>query len=169
MRLLSGRRNAARNTNPTWEDIRPDWDADGTAARYVHIPEIDRWRAVPFDMPPSPDRASVLERVREHIRSLESAIDEGTGSVLDRLIEAWVASWVATVEADYTDHCAVINVHRGQAAQWLTESTHTARHESEELEHVRAAYLACRARLAGEQPGSGRPTSRQPEIKGELS
>ncbi len=169
MRLSPRRRNAAKNTSPTWEDNRPDWGADSNAARYVHIPEIDRWRAVPFDMPPSPDRASVLERVRQHIRSLEGAIDEGTGSALDRLIEAWVASWIATVEADYTDHCAVINVHRGQAAQWLTESTHTARHENEELERVRAAYLACRARLAGVQPESGRPASKQSDINGGLS
>ena len=139
------------------------------AARYVHIPEIDRWRAAPFDMPPSPDRALVLERVRQHIQSLDGAIDEGTGSALDRLIEAWVASWIATVETEYTDHCAVIHVHRGQAAQWLTESTHTARHESEQFERVRAAYLACRDRLAGEQPGGGQPSGRQPVIKGELS
>ena len=125
----------------------------------MHIPEIDRWRAVPFDMPPDPERGTVLQRVRQLTESLEGAIDEGTGAALDPIIESWVAKWIATVEADYTDHCAVINVHRGQAAQWLTESTHTARHENEELDRIRAAYLACRARLAGEQPATRPPST----------
>jgi hypothetical protein len=168
MQLSRRRRNAAKNANPTWGDNRPDWGADTQAARYMHIPEIDRWRAVPFNMPPDPERGTVLQRVRQYVESLEGAIDEGTGAALDLLIEAWVAQWIATVETDYTDHCAVINVHRAQAAQWLTESTHTARHENEELERIRAAYLACRTRLAGEQHGLDTPSSKQTDINGEL-
>jgi hypothetical protein len=166
MRLPRRRRNTGNNANPTWQDNRPDWSEGGRAARYMHIPEIDRWRAVPFDMPPDPERAAVLQRVRQITESLDGAIDEGTGAALDRIIESWVAKWIATVEADYTDHCGVINVHRGQAAQWLTEARHTARHENEELDRIRAAYLACRGRLAGEQPVhlSTSPT----DIHGEL-
>jgi hypothetical protein len=169
MKLPRRRRNAGRDARPTWQDNRPAWGADDRADRYMRIPEIDRWRAMPFDMPPAPERGTVLQRVRQITESLEGAIDEGTGAALDRLIEAWAASWIATVEADYTDHCAVINVHRGQAAQWLTESNRTARHENEELERTRAAYLACRARLAGEQPGPTDSSTEHTDTHGELS
>ncbi len=152
MRFLRSSRNASKNATPPWGGNRLDWSDSNPAARYMHIPEIDRWRAVPFDMPPDPERGTVLQRVRQITESLDGAIDEGTGAALDRLIQSWVTTWIATVKADYTDHCAVINVHRGQAAQWLVEVTHTAEHENEELERIRAAYLASRARLAGEQP-----------------
>jgi len=167
MSLLRRRRNAGKNTSPTWQDNRPDWSNGDPAARYMHIPEIDRWRPVPFDMPPDPERGTVLQRVRQITESLDGAIDEGTGAALDPIIEAWVATWIATVEADYTDHCGVINVHRGQAAQWLTEAIHTARGENEELERIRDAYLASRARLAGERPGH--PSTQHTETNGELS
>jgi len=146
----------------------PAWGADDRADRYMHIPEIDRWRAVPYGMPPDPEQGMVLQRVRQVTESLAGAIDEGTGATLDRMIEAWVAKWIATVETDYTDHCAVISVHRGQAAEWLTESTHTARHENEELERIRDAYLACRTRLAGEQPGPGHQAHEHTDTSGEL-
>jgi len=124
---------------------------------------------VRFDMPADPDRGTVLPGARQYTQSLDGAIDEGTGPALDRIIEAWVAKWIATVEADYADHCAVINVHRGQAAQWLTESIHTARHENEELERIRGAYLACRARLAGEQTGPGHLSNDHTDTDGELT
>jgi hypothetical protein len=155
---LSGflrRRKAASATPPTWEDNRPTWGAGASAGRYLEIPEIDRWRAVPFDMPPDPERGTVMQRVRQLVESLDGAIDEGTGSALDLLIESWVAAWIHTVETSYADHCAVIDVHAGQAAEWLVESEHNARDEAEELDRARAAYLACRARLSGEpeQPG----------------
>jgi hypothetical protein len=169
MRLLRRRRDAGKGASPTWQDNRPDWSDGDRAGRYMHIPEIDRWRAVPFDMPADPERGTVLQRVRQYTESLEGAIDEGTGPALDRIIEAWVAKWIATVEADYADHCAVINVHRGQAAQWLTESIHTARHENEELERIRGAYLACRARLAGEQTGPGHLSNDHTDTDGELT
>lgn len=143
MRLLRRRR---RNTGS-----RPIWDADSGGGLYMHSAEIDQWRAVPFDMPPAPERSMVLQRVRQITESLEGAIDEGTGAALDPLIESWVAAWVATVEADYTDHCAVINVRRAQATQWLAESSIAASHEEEELGRLHAAYLACRSRLADEQ------------------
>jgi hypothetical protein len=169
MRLLPRRRsNADKDANPTWQDNRPAWGADTHAGRYMHIPEIDRWQAVPFDMPPDPDRAAVMQQVRDIVKSLEGAIDEGTGATLDQMIESWVASWIAIVETDYVDHCGVISVHRGQASEWLTESTRTAQHENEELERIRAAYLACRARLAGEQPGPGYPSNEQADTNGEM-
>jgi hypothetical protein len=141
---------AGRGGNPTWQDNMPSRDTGPSQSRYVHIPEIDRWRAVPFAMTPPPDRPIVMEEVRQHVRSLEGAIDEGTGASLDRLIESWAGSWIATVESEYVDHCAVISVHRGQARQWLTEATVNARHEREELDQIRADYFASRRRLTGE-------------------
>ena len=67
-----------------------------------------------------------------------------------------MASWLATVETEYADHCAVVHIHRSQALQWLTDSTVLARHEREKLDLLRADYLASRARLggaAGQDPG----------------
>jgi hypothetical protein len=166
MRLPRRRRDVGKNSSPTWQDNRSDWSGGDRAARYMHIPEIDRWRALPFDMPPDPERGTVLQRVRQLTESLEGAIDEGTGAALDPIISAWVAKWIATVEADYTDHCAVINVHRGQAAQWLIEATHVARHKNEELDRIRTAYLTCRGRLAGEQ--QSHPSIQHTDSNGEL-
>lgn len=90
-----------------------------------------------------------MERVRQLIKSLEGAIDEGTGASLDPLIESWTGSWIATVESEYVDHCAVISVHRGQARQWLTEANVTAEHEREKLDQIRSDLLASRRRLTG--------------------
>ena len=109
-----------------------------------------RWRAVPFDMPPAPDRGAVMQRVQPLTESLEGAIDEGTGESLDLLIESWTGAWIAIVESEYVDHCAVISVHRGQARQWLTEATATALHEREKLDRIRMDYVASRQRLTGE-------------------
>jgi hypothetical protein len=109
-----------------------------------------RWRAVPFDMPPAPERGAVMQRVQRLTESLEGAIDEGTGASLDLLIESWARSWIAIVETEHVDHCAVISVHRGQAQQWLAETTATAQHEREELGRVQMDYLASRQRLTGE-------------------
>ncbi len=144
------RRAAPGDPVPTWQDNRPAWGSGPASGRYLHIPEIDRWRAMPFDMPPDPERGTVMQRVRQVVESLDKASDEGTGTALDRLIESWVAAWIQTVEASYADHCAVISVHGGQAAEWLAESTRTARYEGEELDRIRSAYLACRRRLGGE-------------------
>jgi hypothetical protein len=149
--FLRRRKNrAGRGGSPTWQDNMPSRNTGPSQNRYVHIPEIDRWRAVPFAMTPPPERPVVMEEVRKHTLSLEGAIDEGAGASLDRLIESWAGSWIATVESEYVDHCAVISVHRGQAQQWLTEATVTARHERDELDQIRADYLASRRRLTGE-------------------
>ena len=94
-----------------------------TASRYARIAEIDRWRPEPFDMPPPPERDAVHRRVQELIEHLEGAIDEGSGGVLDRQIESWVAAWMAGVESDYADHCGLIQMIRGQAEQWVREIT----------------------------------------------
>jgi hypothetical protein len=122
------------------------------AARYVQIAEVDRWRAAPFQMPPPPNRGVVMLRVRQLVESLDGAIDEGTGAALDREVESWVAGWIATVEAEYTDHCGVISVHRAQARQWLAETEVTAEHERAALARVRADFLASRSRLGGQPP-----------------
>ncbi len=151
MPLLRRRRSNPGKASRTWRNNRPSWGTDDPTGRYMRTPEIERWGAVPFDMPPDPERNAIHQRVRQITESLEGAIDEGTGAALDRLIESWVAAWIATVEADYTDHCTVINVRHAQATQWLAESRIAAEHELEELVRVRAAYLACRSRLAGEQ------------------
>jgi hypothetical protein len=151
--FLRRRRNKAGRGGPTWQDNMPSRDGGPGQGRYLHIPEIDRWRAVPFDMPPAPERRVVMERVYQLTQSLDGAIDEGTGASLDRLIASWAGSWIATVESEYVDHCAVINVHRGQAQQWLTEANITARHQTEQLEHIRLDYFASRTRLTGEPPG----------------
>src|SRR5579859_1424846 len=135
--------------SPTWQDSRPRWKNGPRKGRYLHIPQIDRWRAVPFAMPPVPERDTVMERVEQLTQSLDGAIDEGTGGSLDLLIESWAGSWVATVESEYADHSAVITVHRGQAQQWLTQATTTAKHEREELLQCRTDYLASRQRLTG--------------------
>ena len=109
-----------------------------------------RWRAIPFDMAPAPERGAVMQRVQQLTESLEGAIDEGTGASLDLLIESWARSWIAIVETEYVNHCAVISMHRGQAQQWLTKTTATAQHEREELGRDRTDYLASRQRLTGE-------------------
>lgn len=143
--------------SPTWQDNMPSRDGGPTHGRYMRIPEIDRWRAVPFTMTPPPERPVVMDQVRHLTGSLKDAIDEGTGASLDRLIESWAGSWIATVESEYVDHCAVITVHRGQAQQWLTEATINARHEREELDQIRADFLASRRRLTGETADPASP------------
>lgn len=140
-----------------------------STSRYVHIPEIDSKRAAKFYMPPPPERDAALQQISQIIESLKEAIDEGNGAVLDRLIESWTAAWIATVETDYTDHCAAIAVHRAQAEQWLEESIRMARYENEELGRLRAAYLASRNRLSGEQPGSGHLSDEHTDTWGDLS
>jgi hypothetical protein len=151
MRLLRRRsRQPASSASPTWQDTMPAWDEGDRSSRYVYLPEIDRWRALGYDMPPDPVREAVLKRVEQMTQALGGAIDEGTGAALDGVIESWVAAWIASVETAYSDHCGVNSVHRSQASQWLTESTHKAQYERDELDRTRAAYLACRARLGGE-------------------
>lgn len=144
---------------PTWQDNMPTWDSRRGLARYLHIPEIDRWRAIPYDMPPAPERGTVLQRVRQLTESLSGAIDEGTGASLDRLIESWAGAWIATVDTEYADHCGVIDVHRGQALEWLTESSHAAEHAREEHDQARADYLACKRRLTGEPATTSPPAA----------
>jgi hypothetical protein len=163
------RRKPVTNATPTWQDNLPAQGMGDRADRYMRIPEIDRWRAVPHDMPPSPDRDAVMQRVRREVTALAGSIDEGTGGALDPMIEAWVAGWIAIVETDHVDHCGVIQIHRNQAAQWLAESTILARDEREELDRARAAYLACRSRLAGEQAGHAPGPDVQISHQGEAS
>ncbi|HEY3905850.1 MAG TPA: hypothetical protein VGM14_18215 [Streptosporangiaceae bacterium] len=138
------------------------WPSGPGDSRYLRIPEIDRWRAVPFEMTPAPERGAVMQRVQQLIDSLAGALDEGSGAALDRLIESWTGSWIATVESDYLDHCATISVHRGQARQWWTEATVTAEYEREKLDECRSDLLASRRRLTGESlpPDPSSPDSR---------
>jgi hypothetical protein len=147
----------AREGRQTWQDTVPARDSGPGQSRYLHIPEIDRWRAVPFAMTPIPERPAVMERVQQLMSSLDGAVDEGTGATLDNLIESWAGSWIASVDSEYVDHCAVISVHRGQARQWLTEAHVTVQHIREELEQVRADLQASRRRLTGEAPSPAPP------------
>lgn len=145
-RLSRRRRAAAGRRKYTWEDSLGDY-ADMSDARYMSFSEIDRWRPVPFDMPPSPDRGAVMQHVRQVVEGLNGAIDEGTAGALDRYVEAWVGRWIATVETEYVDHCGVINLFRCQAAEWLRETTVRLEHARAELDQIRGDYLAVAARL----------------------
>ena len=128
----------------------PGWDSGRGDGRYVSIPGIDVQRAVPFGMTPPPERDTVLRTVDQLTKDLEGAIDEGTGASLDRLIESWTGSWIATVESEYVDHCAEISVHRGQARQWMTEASVIAEQEREKRDEIRSDLRASRHRLTGE-------------------
>jgi len=145
-RLFRRRRAAAGRRRYTWEDALGDY-MSVSDARYMSFSEIDRWRAVPFDMPPPPERGAVMQRVRQLVEGLDGALDEGTASALDRYIEAWVGRWIATVETEYADHCGVINLFRCQAAEWLRETTVKLEQARAELDQIRGDYLAVAARL----------------------
>jgi len=157
------------------------WRGGGSGSRAIShqypFTEVDHWGPVSFDMPPDPERGTVQQRVRQLIEALGGAVDEGSGTVLDLMIDSWVAAWIATVETAYADHCRAISGQHNRAAQWLTEKEAAARHETDELERVRADYLACRARLAGEQPdaapadgaGPGGPARGEEEPAGDLN
>jgi hypothetical protein len=143
------RRRKGKNASPTREDTMswPSWHEPG---RYLEIREIDNWRPLSFQVPPPPNRESELQVVQRYVESLRSAIDEGTGTALDPLIKYRLAGWLATVDTEYADHTAVIDIHRGQALEWLIDSTVLAQHERGQLERLRADYLASRARLGGD-------------------
>ena len=139
--------NASRKEN----NNRPGPGMGDPASRYRHVPEIDRSRARPFDLLPAPEQGPVMQRVQQLTLSLEGAIDESTGASLDLLIGSWAGRWIATVEADYIDHCREIIVQRAQARQWLTESAQITERENEKLDRISAAYSARLSRLTVEQ------------------
>ncbi len=145
-RLVHRRRAATGHRRYTWEDTLGDY-AGVSDARYMSFSEIDRWRAIPFDMPPPPERGAVMQRVRQLVEELDGALDEGTASALDRYIEAWVGRWIATVETEYADHCGVINLFRCQAAEWMRETAVKLEHARAELDQIRSDYMAVAARL----------------------
>ena len=141
------RRRKGKNTGPTREDSG-SWPRR-PPGRYLEIQEIDNWRPLPYPVPPPPDRLAVLRAVEQYVESIRSGVDEGTGSALDPVIKSWLAGGIATVDTDYADHTAVIEIHHGQAVQWLTDSKVIAQHERTKLEQIRADHLASRARLGG--------------------
>lgn len=145
-RLARRRRAAPGPARYGWEDTLGDY-AGVSSARYVSFTEIDRWRAVPFDMPPPPERGEVVQHVRQLVQQLDGALDEGTASVLDRTIEAWTGRWIATVETEYADHCALIDLFRCQAAEWMRETTVKLEHAHAELDQIRGDYLAVAGQL----------------------
>jgi hypothetical protein len=120
-RMRRRRRAWAQQREFGWEDALGDFRGV-TGSRYTRFSEIDRWRPVPFDMPPPPDRGAVHQRVSKLIEGLAGAIDEGSGRALDPHIESWVAGWIAGVETEYADHCGLIQMLRGQAEQWARET-----------------------------------------------
>lgn len=138
-----------RTADKGWTDSLPGREDIGPAQRYMHIPEIDRWRSLGQDMPPAPERGAVMQRVRQLVEGLDGALDEGTGAALDRLIEAWVAAWLAGVDLAYVDGCSVIDVHYGQASQWLVETETLLEHETAKLARLSGTRDAAHARLAG--------------------
>jgi len=140
-----------RNASREGHDDRPGPGMGDPASRYRQVPETDRWQARPFDLLPAPDQGAVMRRVQRLTLSLEGAIDERTGGSLDLLIESWTGRWIATVEADYIEHCREIIVQRAEARQWLTESAQIAEHENEKLDRISTAYSTCLSRLTGDQ------------------
>jgi hypothetical protein len=149
MGLFRGRKS--KNASPTRQDT-----ASGPAlrepGRYLEIREIDNWRPLPHPVPPPPDRETELRAVERYVELLRGALDEGTGAALDPFIKHRLSGWLATVQTDYVDHTAVIDIHRSQALQWLIDSKILAEHEREKLERIRADYLASRERLGGVPP-----------------
>jgi hypothetical protein len=148
-------RRTRRDVTETFASTTVTSDGPSRQSRYSQLPQIDRWRAVPFTMAPPPERDKVMERVEKIVDSLDGAIDEGSDKSLDRLILSWVEAWIATVDSEYDDHCAVIKVHVGQARQLVTEAAGVAAHEKEKHDHIRRDYAACRSRLTGEHHDPG--------------
>jgi hypothetical protein len=149
--LRPGQNTIGRNTSRKRTDDGPGRGMGDPASRYSHVPEIDRSRARPFDLLPAPEQAMVMRRVHQLTLSLEGAIDESTGASLDLLIESWAGRWIATVEADYIDHCREIIMQRARARQWLTESAQITERENEKLDRITAAYSTSLSRLTVEQ------------------
>lgn len=170
-RLFHRRRAAGGHRRYTWEDALGDY-AGVTGARYMSFSEIDRWRAMPFDMPPPPERGAVMQRVRQLVEGLDGALDEGTASALDRYIEAWVGRWIATVETEYADHCGVINLFRCQAAEWMRDTTVKLEHARARLDQIRGDYEAVAARLRSDAfagfEADGEPETAEPGAESDI-
>ncbi|MGW5718973.1 hypothetical protein ACWEVP_22565 [Amycolatopsis sp. NPDC003865] len=164
------RRGRPEPAEPTWQDVMPDRAGpDDKPGPFLQLTEIDRWRAVPFDMPPAPDRGTCRQRVRQLVEQLGDAVDEGTGAALDLVVESWVAAWVESVRTEYLDHQTVLALHLGQATQYRRELELQASHATEELERLNEAGEQCRAELAGRSPGAGpeRPVPVRDDEEGE--
>ncbi|UOZ11336.1 hypothetical protein [Amycolatopsis sp. WQ 127309] len=161
--MFRRRRARSEPAQPTWQDVMPDRSGpDSKPGPFLQLTEIDRWRAVPFDMPPAPDRGTCRQRVRQLVEQLGDAVDEGTGAALDLVIESWVAAWIESVRTEYLDHQTVLALHLGQATQYRRELELQAGHASEELNRLNEAYERCRVELAGHPPldaGQERPTA----------
>jgi hypothetical protein len=139
------------NASRQGHDNRPGPGMGDPASRDGHVPEIDGWRPRPFGLLAAPEEGAVMQRVQQLTLSLEGAIDESTGASLDLLIGSWAGRWIATVEADYIDHCREIIAQRARARQWLAESAQITERENEKLDRIGAAYSACLSRLTVEQ------------------
>lgn len=157
-RTRNRRRAAAQGQDFAWEDVLGDYRG-GFKGRYLRFPQIDRWRAAPFDMPSGPDRAALKQRILELIEQLRGAVDEGSGAVLDRQINSWVASWLAGVETDYVNHCALIHRLRGQGEQWARETAIELEQAKEQLHNLTGDYeiLLARLRASGAAAPATRP------------
>lgn len=157
-RTRKRRRSATQGQDFAWEDVLGDYQG-GFKGRYLRFPQIDRWRAAPFDMPSGPDRDALQQRIPEMIEELREAVDEGSGTVLDRQISSWVASWLAGVETDYVNHCALIHRLRGQAEQWARETAIELDQAQEQLHSLTGDYetLLARLRASGAAAPGTRP------------
>jgi hypothetical protein len=154
--MFRRRRARSEPAQPTWQDVMPDRPGpDDKPGPFLQLTEIDRWRAVPFDMPPAPDRGTCRQRVRQLVEQLGDAVDEGTGAALDLVIESWVAAWIESVRTEYLDHQTVLALHLGQATQYRRELQLQAGHASEELDRLNEAYERCRAELTGRPRDAG--------------
>jgi hypothetical protein len=116
---------------------------------FVDMTEIDRWRALGQDVPPPPDRGAVMQRVRQHIEALDGSVDASNGAVLDRLIEAWVAAWIASVDTAYVDACSAVSVHYGVAAELVANMGARLEYATDHFERSKLIRDDAYARLAG--------------------
>jgi hypothetical protein len=166
--LRSRRRQPSVTTEPTWQDAMPGRKTKRSSnGRYVQLTEIDRSRAAAFNMPGGPERGAVRQRVRQKVESLQGAIDEGTGTALDREIESWVATWINVVLAEHADHRAILKSHLSQAEQWRDELVLRAKQAQDELVRLREAYAAACVRLAREHdPELTPPVDDEPDDDG---
>jgi len=144
-----GRRRKTPPQDVLWQDTMSGREDTPSARRFIEIPEIDRWRAIGQDVPPPPDRGAVLQRVRQLAEELADSIDESNRAALDRLVESWVARWIATVDTAYVDACSAVSVHYGAAAQLVVSTEAELETATDQLERAKRIRDAAYDRLAG--------------------
>jgi hypothetical protein len=99
------------------------------------------------------ERATVVleELVR---RLLPDAVDEGTATAMDALIESWAADWLASVDRTYVENVAEIDRLLVAVCQQRVLAESALDNDERALELVRLDYHAARVRIGEEVPKS---------------